>query len=174
MNYRKDKIRFDSAKQKSSIPSPISTTTIGNGEPFVKEQKYELKVMNLSKSPKNPEKFCECCGREFQEVEIHNTKLILEQEKLNSDIKKAKEELAQAMSELKIEQSKKPMKNEEDESCKTIFNIENLDNIQELLEDAEENDQLLLFVDTKGNTWQITRGKDILYDIKEEKSERPV
>ena len=162
---RSEKTQLDSVKQKST-PSPI-VTTIGNaGEPLGPGNMPLKPIGGLSSLKNTTENtYCEGCHREFQEIEIASTKLILEQERLLSEIQKSKEELAAAMTELKKEENKrKPKQDEAEKSVNRIFNVDNMESLQELLEEAEANGQALLFLDGKGNTWQITARKDIVLD----------
>ena len=79
-------------------------------------------------------------------------------EYLLKEIERNKEELAKSQEELARIQEEFFQSNE---STLQIFNIENLGPMQELLEQAEENEELLLFMDQKKNTWQIICRDDI-------------
>ncbi len=92
---------------------------------------------------------------------MKNTELILEQERVLTEIQRAKEELADSLREFEEEKRKLGAAGEEEENVQKIFNIENMESLQELLDQAEESDQMLLFVDRKGNTWQLIRRADV-------------
>ena len=79
------------------------STTTGNSREALEMGNIQLKPIGISSPQKNAGQCCDYCGREFNELEIKNTKLILEQERLLINIKKAKEGLAIAITELQKE-----------------------------------------------------------------------
>ena len=82
---------------------------------------------------------------------------MIKQETLLEKLKKAKEELAKFYKELH-EKANVP---DEEENLQTIFNAKNMNTLQDLLDQAEENEQMLLFVDSKQNTWELIKREDI-------------
>ncbi len=99
--------------------------------------------------------FCKTCGRLLPEAEQVNAKLLEEQEKLLSEINAAKAEVLTKLAELK------KSKEENEGGAGMLFNVKNLGSLQELLDQAEETDDMLLFTDKKQNVWQIVKRNDI-------------
>jgi len=128
-------------QEKTHIESYKTTDTVGGA----------------SNTHGNGNDFCKACGRLLPEVESSNTKLLEEQEKLLSEIQAAKAEVQSKLKELK----EKPEIKEEGEGAGMLFNMKNLGSLQELLDQAEETDEMLLFTDKKQNVWQIVKRNDI-------------
>lgn len=112
--------------------------------------------MNKIQLSSNSIEICKTCGKSPQELEIANTDLMIKQENLLAKLKKAKEELAEVYKELH-EKEIVP----EEENLQTIFNANSMNTLQDLLDQAEENEQMLLFVDSKQNTWELIQRRDI-------------
>ncbi len=160
-------------------------TTMGNLDALTKAQEEtikELKYFLDAESRKKPKRDdiskltnvaiphaaeskmepCPSCKRSGPE----NSKeqFMAKQERLLKEIEKSKEELAQHLQELETLEGENENKVEGghgNESVQQIFNIQNLGMLQELLEQAEESDEVLLFTDHKKNTWQIISRNDI-------------
>lgn len=81
-------------------------------------------------------------------------------EELLAEIDAAKEELIDIISQLKQLESV----NEDDPAEIQIFNVENLEVLQESLEKAEESGDAILFTDQKKNAWQINCLKNVNID----------
>ncbi len=108
--------------------------------------------------------FCKSCGRLSPEAEINNARLLQEQERLLKEINAAKEEVAGKLADLKERNAKREegKKDEpEGEAAGTLFNMKNLGSLQELLDQAEETEEMLIFVDKKQNAWEIVKRNDI-------------
>ena len=103
---------------------------------------------------------CTACGRTKSE----NTKelFLIKHEHLLKEIEKSKEELAEHLQQLENLEGDQEIKGgNSNEVVQNIFNIENLGMLQDLLEQAEESEEVLLFTDQKKNTWQIISRNDI-------------
>ena len=102
--------------------------------------------------------FCKAGGRLSEEAEQINAKLLEKQQKLLEEINSAKEEVVQNIKDLK---AKKNIKEDNEQGSDGLFNMKNLDSLQELLDQAEETNEMLLFADKKQNVWQIIKRNDI-------------
>ncbi len=105
---------------------------------------------------------CHECGRRLQAAEDSNA-LLLEQQRLSAEICRSKDEL-NALAKALQDRGKSPTSGQSEEEAANIqglFNKNNIESLQELLDQAEESEQALLFMDNKGNTWQITQRPDI-------------
>ena len=102
--------------------------------------------------------FCKTCGRLLPEAETVNEKLLEEQGKLLLEINAAKKEVLDKITELK---ERGEAKDENEGGSGMMFNMKNLGSLQELLDQAEETEDMLLFTDKKQNVWQIIKRNDI-------------
>ena len=101
---------------------------------------------------------CPICKKSgsFNSQELFNGK----HEELLHEIDRSKEELSIYLRQLK-ELEEKEGESEDRLGEKQIFNVANFGALQELLEQAEESGEVILFTDNKKNTWQIINRKDI-------------
>ena len=115
-----------------------------------KQQKEEKKLTKVE--------FCEICKKTY--TENAHAVFTAKHERLLKDIERDKEDLAVLAKKLE-ELENQARGRKEIESVQQIFNIQDLGSMQELLEQAEQSDELLLFTDNNGNTWQIICRNDI-------------
>lgn len=116
--------------------------------------------------------YCTSCGRLLQSTEKANAELLQEQERLLKEINAAKEELANKLKETNLAESEEKKEEEEGkEASGQLFNHKNMNSLQELLDKAEETNDMLLFMDKNQNTWQIMKRNDINITDNEEENE---
>ena len=110
----------------------------------------------------NTNDFCKSCGRLSLEAESANTKLLREQEQLLKEINSAKEEVVAKIKTLEEHKDNPNNDNKENDAAGGMaFDMKNLGSLQELLNQAEETDDMLLFLDKKQSVWQIIKRQDI-------------